>query len=122
MKTIGNYEAGPITLWMKRSSKTTPRDGAPRSTAEGGTAVLGEGPVGILRTVICLANTKLAALRAEERKKREEKSRRKFGPLSRRKEERKVQGKREERKKGNEGKQERRRWKEERVRRERMDA
>lgn len=92
METIGNYEAGPITLWMKRSSKTAPRDGAPRSTAE---RVLGEGPVGILRTVTCLANAKLAALRAEERKKREEKTRRKFGPLSRRKEGRKKEKKKE---------------------------
>lgn len=60
---------------MKRSSKTAPGDGAPRSER-----VLGEvseRPIGIRRAVTCLANAKLEALQAEQRKRGERNARRK---------------------------------------------
>lgn len=70
VETIGNYGEGEGRgagyVGMKRSSKTAPGDGAPRSER-----VLGEvsgRPIGIRRAVTCLANAKLEALQAEEKR------------------------------------------------------
>lgn len=81
---------------MKRSSKTAPRDGAPRSAAERVLREVSERSVGILRAVTCLANVKLGALRAKGRKEI-------WGIASRRKE-----GRKKERKRAEKGRDERR--------------
>lgn len=77
VETIGNYEAGAGYVGMKRSSKTAPWDGAPRSEKVLGEA--SERPIGILRAVTCLANAKLEGLREQKegRKKEEGGKRRK---------------------------------------------
>lgn len=83
---------------MKRSSKTTSRDGAPRSAAERVLREVSERPVRIPRTVTCLVNLERCEQNVGRKKKRSRRRKEIWSIASRRKGEREGRKQEEKRK------------------------